>query len=730
MVEVGAHVVYQGRTFQVAALREQQVSLVDEGGADTLLLLNRLFADPGFAVVGARAPDAVPQWGLFETVPAAEQQRALAWLPHIREVETGWPHPEGGRDGQVVREEYDPGRWTLAQREAAKAKEMTALGFTRVSRLTVQKMRLAYRKQGLWGLVDKRTVSARGRRPTGYADERVVAAVLEALRRQRGRSKGTVKGLQVLVGQILEETHGRGVVEMPSRSSFYRLVNVLADPTDRLGYGARTATAPARGTAAPGVLRPGEQVQIDTTRLDVMAVLADGSLGRPELSIAVDVATRSILAAVLRPHGTKAVDAALLLAEMAVPHPARPTWPAALHLSRAEVPYGRMLSLDARLEGAAARPVIVPETIVVDRGKIYVSESFVAACETLGVSVQPAPPRRPQAKGVVERTFGSINDLLCQHVAGHTGSNPLLRGKNVEAEACWTIPQLQDFLDEWIVCWQNRPHEGLRHPVLPKTALTPNEMWAALITVSGYVPVPLSGADWLELLPVRWQPVTERGIRIDYRTYDHEVLDSCRGQRSDVVARDGRWEVHHNPHDARQVWVRLGDGKLYEIPWIHRGHVHQPFNDQTWRHIQGEVAQRGDREQHEADLADALDQLLRRTRGTGVQTAPKRRGRKSPVTQPGSAAVLEGLAVGLPAPRQSGTTGTEVEEVEDAASSGQAAPPARAEAAGASPAGPAPDEGWGESLDDLAATGPAAGTDDVPAGGYGLWDAEAEAEQW
>ncbi len=46
-----------------------------------------------------------------------------------------------------------------------------------------------------------------------------------------------------------------------------------------------------------------------------------------------------------------------------------------------------MLSLDARLEGAAARPVIVPETIVVDRWKIYVSESFVAACETLGVSV-------------------------------------------------------------------------------------------------------------------------------------------------------------------------------------------------------------------------------------------------------------------------------------------------------------------------------------------------------
>jgi hypothetical protein len=288
-VEVGAHVAYRGQTWQVAALQGQQVYLLQEDGTETSLLLGRLFADPGFEVMGARTPDAVPQWGLFETVPLAAQQRALAWLPHIREVETGLPHAPGSRDGQMMRPEYDPERWTLAQRDAAKAKELTALGFPRVTRTTVERMRLAYRKQGLWGLVDKRTVPTRGRHPTGYADERVVAAVLEALRRQRGRSKGTVKGLQVLVGQILEDTHGRGVVEMPSRSTFYRLVSVLADPADRPGHPARTASPPARASSAAVALRPGEQVQIDTTRLDIMAVLEDGSLGRPELTIAVDV---------------------------------------------------------------------------------------------------------------------------------------------------------------------------------------------------------------------------------------------------------------------------------------------------------------------------------------------------------------------------------------------------------------------------------------------------------
>ncbi|MFH9826689.1 Mu transposase C-terminal domain-containing protein [Streptomyces bobili] len=497
-----------------------------------------------------------------------------------------------------------------------------------------------------------------------------------------------------------------GTDAMPSRSTFYRLVSVLADPADRPGRPARTATAPARASSAPVVLRPGEQVQIDTTRLDIMAVLEDGSLGRPEMTIAVDVATRSILAAVLRPHSTKAVDAALLLAEMAVPHPARPTWPKALHLSRAEVPFERMLSLDERLEGAAARPVVVPETIVVDRGKIYLSQGFVAACETLGVSVQPAPARRPQAKAVVERTFGAINDLFCQHVAGHTGSNPQRRGLATEAEARWTIPQLQDFLDEWITCgWQNRPHDGLRHPVLPKTALTPNQMWSALITISGYVPVPLTRTDYLELLPLRWQPITERGIRLDYRTYNHDILDPHRGERSPVEAKDGKWELHHNPHDARQIWVRLTDGQLHEVPWIHRDHVHQPFNDSVWRHIQTEVEQRGDRDQHEADLADALDQLLRRTRHPAEteQKTGRRRASRS-----GTAAQLPHL----PGQRR----------------------PLDAETAPA----PAPD--WSESLDDLMSVDTAAetGTSEMEgasvlpteAGGYGLWDAEAEAEQW
>ncbi|MFJ7898743.1 transposase [Streptomyces anthocyanicus] len=629
-VKLGAYVTFEGRPWQVAATAGASVRLVDEDGQTASVLTSLLFADPTFAVVDCPVPAAAP-WGLLEAVPERERERAMAWQRHLREIETGLPDGPGSTGSP--RPEYDPQRTSMAEREQAKADELAALGWPRASRATVRRMRARYHTGGVMGLVRQRKPSS----ATGRADERVVAAVLEALRRQRGRSTGTLKGLREVTGQILAEVHGPGTVALPAPSTFNRLVRVLSDPLEHPGRPARTATAvPVRPFTPVVALRPGELVQVDTTRLDIMAIGEDGKPVRPELTIALDVATRSVVAAVLREQSTQAVDAALLLAEMAVPHPVRPGWGEQLRLAHAAVPYDRLLALDARLEQAAARPVVVPETIVIDRGRVFLSAAFLAACESLGVSVQPAPPRSPTAKGAVERTFGSINSLFAQHVAGYTGPHILARGEAVEDEARFTVAQMQELLDEWItVCWQHRPHDGLRHPLLPKKALSPGEMWAALLGASGYVPLPLTGADYTELLPVRFHPVTGRGIRINYRTYDHVILNEHRGRPS-PTGPGGKWEVHLNPHDVRQIYLRLPDGHLHEIPWIHRDHVHAPMSETTWRHLRTTLEQRAEREAHEAALAEAADQILRQARPT--TPAPPAAPATAPGTRAGKAA--------------------------------------------------------------------------------------------
>jgi hypothetical protein len=56
-----------------------------------------------------------------------------------------------------------------------------------------------------------------------------------------------------------------------------------------------------------------------------------------------------------------------------------------------------MLMVDERLEHAAARPVIIPETIVCDQGSVFVSHNFRVSCALLGIDFQPAHPGSPAA---------------------------------------------------------------------------------------------------------------------------------------------------------------------------------------------------------------------------------------------------------------------------------------------------------------------------------------------
>ncbi|MEU9255485.1 hypothetical protein AB0D66_27020 [Streptomyces sp. NPDC048270] len=276
------------------------------------------------------------------------------------------------------------------------------------------------------------------------------------------------------------------------------------------------------------------------------------------------------------------------------------------------------------MQAAAARPVIRPATVVIDQGKVFVSRCFLAAAEHLGITSSRARPASGYAKGHVERGFGAIGTLFAQYVAGYTGNHLAARGGRVENEACWTLPQLQDLLDEWIVCgWQERRHERLRHPLKPRLTLTPNEMWAALTAVAGHVPVPLTAADWIELLPSRRCAIGDEGIRFEYRTYDSRALNKHRHRST---AADGKWEVHHNPYEPWRCWVRLPDG-WEPADWIHQGLVSKPFTDTAWRHIRSVVTRRTHRAEHEEHLARHLDELLRRAH-TG-QTGAKNPSRAS-----------------------------------------------------------------------------------------------------
>ncbi|WP_236722408.1 integrase, partial [Mycobacterium avium] len=489
--------------FTVVTLSGSSARLTDAVGGQSVVPLSRLLGDPALELVSGSRPALCSEEALAG-VPEAAAERARWWERHLIEVLTG--RRVDSEAGSRPRPEFDPASRSLRQRELAKLAELRSAGHE-ISLYTLQRQRYAYERDGLLGVVDRRHIPRRAM--FGRVDERLVAAVRQAIDDETDVSTGTVSRLQRRVTKSLVAQYGaQDAPAMPSQRTFYRLVKRLSEGRHTFGS-ARTRRSLSKQPDGPfgalTVARPGEVVEIDSTPLDVRVVLDDGTVDRVELTGMVDDATCSIPAAVLRPT-TKAVDAALLLARALTPEPMRPEWSDALRMSRSVLPYRCLTGVDQRLADAAARPVIAPETVVCDHGKAYLSQTFRQACCTLGINLQPAHPDTPTDKPKIERTLQSVATLFAQHVAGYVGSSVERRGKNAEQDAVWSIVELQALLDEWIVAvWQNRPHDGLRDPVTPGKALTPNEKYAALVEVAGYVPVPLSAEDYIELLPSCWR---------------------------------------------------------------------------------------------------------------------------------------------------------------------------------------------------------------------------------
>ncbi len=617
---VGQRVRFEGQVRGVLEVTAQAAVLEDTEAPHRVVALIDLFETADFEILFQPERMPLPPSGLLETFAPDVMKRALWWEEHILEVLHGLP--PGVEPGTPPRPGYGPGT-SVTSRQKTKAAELVALGHE-IKSGVVGLRRRRYTEDGLVGLarlVDHRSV--RKRKEFGDAPDAVVAAMRQAIK--EGVETSTRNGSYLIwrTGEILRE-NGGDLAKLPSRRTLYRLLDRLAAGTHATGSAA-TRRSKAHGAAAPfgelTVSAPGEVMQIDSTPLDVMVRLDDGVVGKVELTGMIDVASRTLTAAVLRPT-TKSVDASVLLARTVTPELMRPGWIDALKMSRSALPHRRLLTIDERLEHAAAKPVIVPDMIVCDHGKVFVSHNFRASCRFLEIDFQPTHKGSPFEKGHIEKMLGSVATMFAQFLPGYTGRNTDHRGRHPEEENLWSLPELQDLLDEWIVAhWQNRPHEGLRDPDHPGRLFTPNQKYAVLVEACGYVPVALSGQDYIELLPAAWRAVNSYGIRINNRTYDAPELGPMRRRDSGITAKRGLWEVHRDPYDVSRVWVRnhRGDGEWVQATWKYLNRAPAPFGDLAWDHVSHQLPKAT-----EEELAEAVAALLTRAHAGPARPAAKK----------------------------------------------------------------------------------------------------------
>ena len=242
-------------------------------------------------------------------------------------------------------------------------------------------------------------------------------------------------------------------VPLPSQATAYR---ILADLESRHPLFSkstkRNRDIAGRGKHPYGKLRPnrpGEYLILDTTPLDVFAMdPVTLRWVRLELSAAMDWYTRCIVSIRLTPMSTKAVDAAALMYAAFRPPPACVRWPDHAVWPAHGIPRQVLIDPDQidRTGQPASGPALSPDTIVVDHGKIYVSEHLNSVCQRMGISIQPVRIKEGRDKGPLERFFNTVRQGLLQYLPGYKGPDINSRGLDVESHAFFYLDELEAIL--------------------------------------------------------------------------------------------------------------------------------------------------------------------------------------------------------------------------------------------------------------------------------------------
>src|SRR6266566_3796266 len=154
-------------------------------------------------------------------LPPEAVERARWWEAHIIEVVDGTPPDTPA--GTPPRPAYDVERTSLAEREQAKAAELSSQGRP-VAASTVKHRRQRWQAEGLPGLVDKRV--QRRRSPAGRADPAVAEAMGQAIAEATDDSSRTASFIVWRTRQVLAE---QGLSDRePSRATMFRLFSRLS----------------------------------------------------------------------------------------------------------------------------------------------------------------------------------------------------------------------------------------------------------------------------------------------------------------------------------------------------------------------------------------------------------------------------------------------------------------------------------------------------------------------
>ncbi len=558
----------------------------------------------------------------WSAAPERARRRARERAAHVREALTGYR--SGCAQTALPGEPRAKYRPTLPkqQRKRSKSDEL------RIGLRTFERWIQCYEEEGEAGLVSARAVQSELGSKTFELFEH---AALDIMVERTEASKPTEGYVIDHARARLVGTYDPDEVPLPSRATAYRILGKLERQHPTFIKSAKlNRDIAARSLKAYGKLhprRPGEYLLMDTTRLDVFAMdpLTLRWVG-VDLTVGMDWYSRCITGLRLTPFSTKAIDSAVTLYQSFRPMPAGRDWPDDAVWPPHGVPRSVLVEREA-LDPAsvcAATPAVVPETVIVDHGKIYVGEQLTSVCRQMGISIQPARVRKGQDKGPVERFFRTVREGFLQELPGYKGPDVYSRGVAPEKEAFYFVDELEALLREWVATvYHRRAHDGIGEPGLWTLGMSPMEMFDHGIARAGYIEAPRDPCLAYQFLRVEWRTIQHYGVEINGRIYRGEVLVGYLGRKSPYPHRKHQWPIHVDPDDITRVYffdVR-NTRQWHALVWTEASEWEGPMNEDGLRFARKLAAAK---HRHVDDKLALAELRGRRKLGEGYSNAERR----------------------------------------------------------------------------------------------------------
>ncbi len=398
--------------------------------------------------------------------------------------------------------------------------------------------------------------------------ERVIAEQIEGFWLRKEKPK-----FSALMGRIRETCLAEGL-SVPHRKTVQRRVTDLIPIAAARRRGEReieTAATPSPGQFV--VNRPNAIWQIDHTLVDVIVVDEElrRPIGRPVLTIAIDLCTRMVAGFHLSLEAPSSVSVGLCLLHAVYDKSA---W---LNEREIDVPW----------------PVAgLPEILHCDNGAEFRSRALAGACREYGIKLQFRPPATPRFGGHVERLIGTMMGAV--HVlSGTTFSNVKIRGDyDAEGRATFTLRELE----KWIAIeiagkYHQRIHSALLRP--------PLAIWRERQGDVDFDLPPDRMAFWTSFLPEERRRLLKDGIHLEKIRYWSDAL-------SREVGRGVELEIKYDPRDLSRIFVRQPDGHFVEARY--RNLAYPPVSWWEWKHAKKRLRDQGKRELNEEIIFASIAQ--------------------------------------------------------------------------------------------------------------------------